>query len=149
MSQPVWFVKLVQRLFPHRFRLAKLTRIPIVGRITDHLLFEGDELIYLPQDRVIPVNQALDDPGEMVLPSQVVEHFVEKASCHWIMNSCICRDSMKCEDYPIDLGCLFLGQAALGINPRLGRRVTKGEALEHVRRCREAGLVHLLSLIHI
>jgi len=27
------------------------------------------------------------------------------------------------------LGCLFLGEAALGINPQLGRRVTKEEAL--------------------
>jgi ferredoxin len=33
----------------------------------------------------------------------------------------------------------------LGINPQLGRRVTKAEAHEHVRRCREAGLVHLIG----
>ena len=139
MSQPVWFVKLLQKVFPCSFSLARLTRIPIVGRITDRLLFEGDDNIYLPQDRVIPVNQALDKPGEMVLPSQVVEHFIEKATYHWIINDCLCRDSMGCADYPIDLGCLFLGQAARGINPKLGRRVTKAEALEHVRRCREAG----------
>jgi len=145
MSRPIWFVKLIQRMFPYRFRLARLTRIPIVGWITDRLLFEGDDIIYLPQDRVIPVNQELDRPGEMVLPSQVVEHFIEKASYHWIMNFCVCRDAMKCKDYPIDLGCLFLGEAARGINPRLGRRVTKEEALEHVRRCREAGLVHLIG----
>jgi ferredoxin len=145
MSQPIWFVKLLQKIFPYRSALAKLTRIPIVGKITDRLLFEGDDLIYLPQDQVIPVNQALDAPGEMVLPSQVVEHFIEKASYHWIMNDCICRKSMGCEDYPIDLGCLFLGEAVLGINPKLGRLVTKEEALEHVRRCREAGLVHLIG----
>ena len=145
MSRPIWFVKLIQKFFPLRFTLARLTRIPLVGRITDRLLFEGDDIIYLPQDRVIPVNQSLDRPGEMVLPSQVVEHFIEKASYHWIMDFCICRDSMGCKDYPIDLGCLFLGEAVLGINPRLGRRVTKAEALEHVRRCREAGLVHLIG----
>ena len=62
-----------------------------------------------------------------------------------IMNACICRDANQCQDYPIDLGCLFLGEAALGINPQLGRRVTKENALEHVRRCREAGLVHLIG----
>jgi hypothetical protein len=112
MSQPIWFVKLIQRFFPQRFLLARLTRIPIIAKITDRLLFEGDDLIYLPHDRVIPVNQTLNRPGEMVLPSQVVEHFIEKAAYHWIMNFCICRDSMGCEDYPIDLGCLFLGQAA-------------------------------------
>lgn len=145
MSQPIWFAKLAQRLFPHRFILARLTRIPTIARMVDRLLFEGDDLIYLPQDRVIPVNQALNKPGEMVLPSQVVEHFIEKANYHWIMNFCICRESMGCKDYPIDLGCLFLGQAAMGINPQLGRRVTKEEALEHVRRCQEVGLVHLIG----
>jgi NAD-dependent dihydropyrimidine dehydrogenase PreA subunit len=145
MSRPIWFVKLLQRFFPQRFTLARLTRVPVITTIVDRLLFDGDDILYLPQDRVIPVNQAVDNPGEMVLPSRVVEHFIEQANFHWIMDFCICRDAMKCEDYPIDLGCLFLGQAAAGINPQLGRRVTKEEALEHARRCREAGLVHLVG----
>jgi ferredoxin len=94
---------------------------------------------------VIPVDEAVELPGEMVLPSQVVEHFIEQATTHWIMNFCVCRDGNHCQDYPIDLGCLFLGEAASGINPELGRPVTKEEALAHVRRCREAGLVHLVG----
>jgi ferredoxin len=61
------------------------------------------------------------------------------------MNFCLCRDSNHCKDYPVEYGCLFLGEAVLGINPALGRRVTKVEALEHARRCREAGLVHLVG----
>jgi Pyruvate/2-oxoacid:ferredoxin oxidoreductase delta subunit len=145
MSRPLWFVQLIKKTFPRRFLVARATKVPIIGRILDRWLFEGDDLIYLPKDQVIEINQSLDMPGEMVLPSQVVEHFIEKANVHWIMDFCICRTAEKCEDYPIDLGCLFLGEAALGINPRLGRRVTKEEALEHVRRCREAGLVHLIG----
>jgi ferredoxin len=145
MSRSLWFVQLIKRAFPRRFLAARATKVPIIGRILDHWLFEGDDLIYLPKDQVIEINQSLDMPGEMVLPSQVVEHFIEKANVHWIMNFCICRAAEKCEDYPIDLGCLFLGEAALGINPQLGRRVTKEEAREHVRHCREAGLVHLIG----
>lgn len=145
MSRPLWFVRLLEKAFPGRFLAARTTRVPILGRILDRLFFDGDDLIYLPRDRVIPINQPLDMPGEMVLPSQVVEHFIEEANVHWIMNFCICRQGNQCQDYPIDLGCLFLGEAALGINPQLGRRVTKEEALEHVRRCREAGLVHLIG----
>jgi ferredoxin len=82
---------------------------------------------------------------ETVLPSQIVEHFIKKANYHWIMNFCICRDSKKCEEYPIDYGCLFLGEAAQGINPQLGRQVSKEEALMHVKKCREAGLIHLIG----
>jgi len=145
MSRPLWFVQLIKKTFPNRFLVARATKVPILGRILDRWLFKGDDLIYLPKDQVIRINQSLDMPGEMVLSSQVVEHFIEKANTHWIMNSCICREAEKCEDYPIDLGCLFLGEAALEINPQLGRRVTKEEALQHVRRCREAGLVHLIG----
>ncbi len=111
----------------------------------DRWLFGGDELLYLPQDRTIRIDQAIDAPQDVVLPSQIVEHFIEKASVHWIMNDCICRDATQCADYPINMGCLFLGEAALDINPGLGRRVTKDEASEHARRCREAGLIHLIG----
>lgn len=145
MARPLWFVELLKQGFPGRFLIARLTKVPIIGRTIDHWLFEGDDIIYLPKDQVIQINKPVDVPEQMVLPSQVVEHFIDKANYHWIMNTCICRDASKCKDYPIDLGCLFLGEAALGINPQLGRRVTKAEAHEHVRRCREAGLVHLIG----
>lgn len=145
MSRPVWLVQLIKKTFPGRFAAAKATKMPLLDRLVDHWLFDGDDLIYLPKDKSIKIGQSIDQLGEMVLPSQVVEHFIEQASYHWIMNTCICRDAEKCEDYPIDLGCLFLGSAAMGINPKLGRRVTKEQALEHVRRCRKAGLVHLIG----
>lgn len=149
MGRPLWFVKLLKKTFPGRFRLARLTRLPVIGRLIDYALFRGDDIVYLPRDgavrQVLQVNQTIVRPEDVVLPSQVVEHFVERANYHWIMNFCICRDASHCKDYPIDLGCLFLGEAVLAINPRLGRRVTKAEALEHARRCREAGLVHLVG----
>jgi len=138
-------VNLIKRTFPGRFRLARLTRTPVIGRAIDRMLFDGDDIIYLPKDNVIPVNRQLTGPESIVLPSQVVEHFIARASHHWIMNACICRDASACHDYPIDLGCLFLGEAVLQINPALGRLVPQEEALAHVRRCREAGLVHLIG----
>jgi ferredoxin len=144
----VLFVHLLKKVFPNRFAAARATKVPIIGEILDRWLFEGDDLMVLPKDQAIEtieINRSLDRPGETVLPSEVVEHFIEQASVHWVMDVCICRDANRCEDYPIDLGCLFLGEAALGINPQLGRRVTKEEALAHVRRCREAGLVHLVG----
>jgi ferredoxin len=145
MSRPLWFVELLKRAYPGRFLAAGATRLPILKSIVDRWFFDGDDMIYLPKNRIIPVNQAVDVPDELVLPSEVVEHFIKEANYHWIMNVCICRDAEGCQDYPIDLGCLFLGEAVLGINPRLGRRVSEEEALEHVRRCREAGLVHLIG----
>ncbi|MFX1537388.1 MAG: DUF362 domain-containing protein [Promethearchaeota archaeon] len=152
MVRPLWFIELLKKTFPQRFMIAKLTKVPIVGKIIYSMLFEGDDIIYLPKDdlvkssnQVIKINKTVNKPEEMVLPSQVLDRFIEEANYHWIMNFCICRAGEKCENYPIDLGCLFLGKAVLNIDPRLGRLVTKEEALEHVRRCREAGLVHLIG----
>ncbi|MFX0076568.1 MAG: DUF362 domain-containing protein [Candidatus Hermodarchaeota archaeon] len=145
MARPLWFVKLLEKTFPNIKFIAKLTRIPILRKIFVLLLFEGDNIIYLTKDGVISINQEVENQGEMVLPSKVLEHFIEKANHHWVMNFCICRESMQCSDYPIELGCLFLGEAVLGINPKLGRLVTKEEALEHLRKCKEAGLVHMIG----
>lgn len=145
MARPLWFVKLLKKTFPNIKFLAKLTNLPILGSILDYLLFQGDHIIYLPQVRSIKINQSLGEYDEVVLPSQVLKHFIEKAKHHFVMNFCICRSSMKCEDYPIELGCLFLGEAVLDINPQLGKLVTKEEAFDHEKKCEDAGLVHMIG----
>ncbi len=145
MSRPLWFVELLKKAFPGQRLAAEATKVSVVGAVVERLVFDGDDLLYLPRDGVIPINQSPGAPDDVVLPSQVVEHFIQQANYHWVMNTCLCREASQCDDYPIDLGCLFLGEAALGINPRLGRRVTREEALEHVRCCRAAGLVHLIG----
>lgn len=145
MSRPIWLVNLIKRTFPGRRRLARFTHAPVIRQAVDRMLFDGDDIIYLPRDNVIPVGREVDEPESIVLPSQIVEHFIQQASRHWIMNFCLCREASACRDYPTDLGCLFLGEAVLQINPALGRLVSKEEALAHVRRCREAGLVHLIG----
>ncbi len=145
MARPLWVVKLIEKTFPLRFAVARLTKAPVIGARLEHWLFEGDDMLYVPRDRVIPVNQAVEPAPSIVLPSTVVEHFIEEATHHWIMNFCICREGGHCKNYPRGLGCLFLGEATLGIDPRLGRRASREDAHEHVRRCREAGLVHLIG----
>jgi Fe-S-cluster-containing hydrogenase component 2 len=147
MGAPLWMVELLKKTFPNRRLIAQATKIPIIGKIVDKLLFDGDDIIYLPKDNVIEIKLGtkLEQPTETALPSKIVHDFIEKANYHWIMNYCICRESSKCEDYPIEYGCLFLGEAVLDINPHLGRLVSKEEAHEYAKKCREAGLVHLIG----
>jgi len=145
MASPIWFVALLKRAFRGIFTLARLTRVPGVGHLVERALFAGDDLVILPRDRVIALNRPIPDIEHQVLPSQVVEHLVRQTRHLWLMDRCICRDAARCKHYPVTLGCLFLGQAALGINPGLGRPVGQDEALEHLRRCRDAGLVHLVG----
>jgi Pyruvate/2-oxoacid:ferredoxin oxidoreductase delta subunit len=145
MARPLWFNKLVKTIFPVRFFAARTTKIPVLGDLIYRWLFKEDDLVYLPSNKVISINEPIGGTEQLILPSQVVDHFIQCAEVHWIMDFCICRDAENCQNYPIDLGCLFLGEAALGINPEIGRRVTREEALEHVRRSQEAGLVHMVG----
>lgn len=61
------------------------------------------------------------------------------------MDFCICRVSTDCKDYPHNLGCLFLGRGAKRISPKVGRAVSQKEATQHVDKCQEAGLVHIIG----
>jgi ferredoxin len=145
LARPVWFVNLIKKVFPQRFWLAKLTNLPLVGEIVDWGFFDGDELYYLPADRSLEINETISNPGDYVLPSQIVDHFIDAARYHWVMDFCLCREGNHCTKYSPHLGCLFLGAAVLQINPQLGHLVSRDEAHQHIARCREAGLVHMIG----
>jgi ferredoxin len=145
MTRPIWFVNLLKYFFPDRYRFAKWTHYPLVGSAVDQMLFKGDDIVYLPKDHTIAINASIEEPINTVLPSQIVTHFIEEASYHWVMDFCICRESAGCHDYDQKLGCLFLGEAVLKINPKLGRLVSRDEALAHAERCRQDGLVQMIG----
>lgn len=148
MSRPLWFVDLIKKHFGLRYFGAEITKWPIIGRVMEHALFNGhktgDALFYLPKDRVV-IRQNIEEQENIAAPSSVVEHFIEAANHIFLMNRCICRDAADCQNYDHDIGCIFLGEAVLDINPKLGRLVDKETALAHLERAREAGLVHLIG----
>jgi len=148
MGSPYFVKFLINKTFSQRFFWSRLTRYPVIGRAIEYMLFENDDIFYLPRDGAvtIPIGETANTGGGgMALPSSVLEHFIREAGFHWIMDFCICRDSTGCRDYPVNLGCLFMGEAARHINPKFGRPVSMEAALEHAARCREAGLVHLVG----
>ena len=108
MANPYAIKTLINRTFAGRFFIAKLSHIPIIGKILDDLLFAEDDILYLPVDRAITVNRRLAPKQDMVLPSRVLDEIIDRASHHWIMDFCIYRDSADCRHYPKNLGCLFM-----------------------------------------
>ena len=83
MARSRLFVSVLKKFFPSRFILARLTRMPGFRGLIDKMLFDGDHLIYLPKDTVVHMDVEVEPPESMALPSQVVEHFIEKARYHW------------------------------------------------------------------
>ena len=151
-------VRLIKKTFKFRFHLAGLCRrVTPVASIADKLFFEGDDIQVLPLDNTVKpsrimkleeINVDISVPvlmEESVLPSDVLKEMIQRSSHHFLMNSCICRVSNDCKDYPHDLGCLFLGRGTKRISSKMGRMVSKEEALEHVEKCQEAGLVHIIG----
>jgi hypothetical protein len=147
-------VKFIKLTFKSRFFMAKTCRkLPIVSKIMNKLLFEGDDIHVLPRDgttlnlstRDIQINQDIPVTPNVVLPSEVLREFIQRSNYHFIMDFCICRVSSDCNDYPHELGCLFLGKGTQRISTKLGRVVSANEAIEHIYKCNEAGLVHIIG----
>lgn len=148
MATPLWFVNFLKRHFGLRFFGAEMTKWPVLGRLMERALFNGhrtgDALFYLPKDRVL-IEQEIGPQENLAAPSSVVEHFIRQANNIFLMDKCICREAADCQDYDHDIGCIFLGEAVLDINPKLGSLVDQKTALAHVQQAREAGLVHLIG----
>ncbi len=138
-------VELAKKTFPRKIPRKNPAQWAPVARWIKKKFLEGDEMFVLPRDEVVPVNQSLEPPENYLLPSRLVEHYIEKASHIVLMHVCLCRAALGCKNYPISPGCLYLGEGARGVHPEHGRPVTREEALEHVRKSRELGLVHLIG----
>lgn len=147
-------IEVIKLTFSSRFFLAKTCRkIPPLAKIVDKLFFEGDDIQVLPRDNSIKsmntaeikINADIEVPKDIVLPSEVLKEMIRKSRYHFIMNSCICRVSNDCIDYPHDFGCLFLGRGTKRISNKLGKLVTKEEALGYVDKCQKAGLVNIIG----
>jgi UDP-glucose 4-epimerase len=93
---------------------------------------------------LVPVNVSLRVKSVM-LPHEVVSHFIDRAKHLVIMKSCGCRVAGDCRNNPHDIGCLFMGEAALDFPGTISRRVSREEAHRHLERAMEAGLVPMIG----
>lgn len=137
--------------FGSRFWLARQTRrFKFFNRLVTRIMFDGDDMIVVPKDnvvtRTINTEIKIDEPGDTtVLPSDVVKNIISRADDIFIMNFCLCRKTNKCEDYPVDHGCVFLGKGVHKIPSDYGHLATAEEAKAYIDECGEKGLVHIIG----
>lgn len=120
----------------------KAARLPVLGKAIGPLLWNEKNLdaTYVPVGETVEV-----EPGS-VLPYRIIEDLIRKASNRFILDGCLCRTAMGCEEYPRDLGCVFLGDGAARISEERGCPADVSRALEHVARAESLGL--LPCIIH-
>jgi ferredoxin len=133
-------------LYPYLYRLGKpvlkLTRFPVMGKVGHVALdTENSNLSY------IPIHEDLELPEGTVAPVSIAEHFIRASSHRFKMEYCPCRKANDCQDFPQDIGCIWIGGSAAEINapPEVGRLVSVEEAIDHLHRARDAGLITVLG----
>jgi UDP-glucose 4-epimerase len=94
----------------------------------------------------LPINETLRAEG-VPMPAEVIASYIEQSPYHVIINRCLCRRARDCQDYSHDIGCLFMGESALQMPPQISRRVDAPEALRHLERALDAGLVPLVGKV--
>jgi ferredoxin len=95
--------------------------------------------------RWLPINQDIRMPENAPLPVELVDRFIEEASHRVIAAYCGCRQGFECEDYPVEIGCLLLGDSAIEIKRYGCREVGVEEAKAHLRKAVDAGLVPIVG----
>ncbi len=86
------------------------------------------------QEIILPIHQDIPIPANSILPLTLLERLVDESASHVVMNSCLCRTVQGCKDYPLDQGCLFLGEGATQIHSSMARQVSRDEAMAHIKR---------------
>lgn len=130
------------QLFQLIDRLAKLSRAPFIGPVLKKMLRMDRPEKHYTQGLVVNIDQKINAPGNAVLPVDILRETIETASFHAIMHRCICRDGGNCKHYPIDFGCIFIGEGArVTVQRGIARPAAVSEALAHIGQAADLGLV--------
>lgn len=127
---------LLRALWPLGKLEHRLATLPLIGRA-----FAGGADRERNEAILIPVRRAIRGTESVVLPYLLLTPLIEHASARFILGECLCRQGQRCRTYPRELGCLFLGPGAAQIDPQRGYPATVNDALAHVARAMDVGLM--------
>lgn len=128
------------KLYRYKDLAFRMTNWPLIRELGRPVIdYRNTNLTY------VPIHQEMELPAGTAAPLSVIEHFIREASHHVILRRCPCRSENGCRDFDPYFGCTFLGPAARDVDPEVGRHVSMEEALEHLHRATEMGLVSCLG----
>jgi ferredoxin len=142
MGYPKKVVKLFLSLWPFTHMVKRLSPYPPFRQVFAPLV--RDEIFEVT---FIPVAEDIPSPQSTALPRQAIAELIKASSHRFIHDGCICRNQEGCVNYPRELGCIFLGEAASRLHPSLGHRASVEECLEHLEKASETGLVGMVGRI--
>ncbi len=119
---------------------APLSKIPVISWFYKKIILMGKS--DYSQGYSIPLNIKITDSVQQVtLPIDLMKKAVKDAEYRAIMHKCICREAQGCENYPLEIGCLFLGSAAqICVKNGIAIQATAQECYEHIDTAASVGL---------
>lgn len=114
-------------------------RLPFINRWHPWLREDKSEL------RWLPINQDIEMPENAPMPLELLDRFIEEASHRALFDYCGCRKGFQCEHYPVEIGCLLMGDSSIEAKRFPFREVGVEEAKEHARKAAAAGLVPIVG----
>lgn len=105
------------------------------------------KLPYNAEERLIAIDEEIPVQDQQILPGELVIELIEKNE-KFAKLYCQCRMTGKLIGEPChipeELGCLLCGlNATLVVQAGLGEEITKEEAIQYIKDCEKAGLVHM------
>lgn len=133
--KPILIARYTNGIQYHPFVLSKL---PIFRTVVEK--FYQPETV---EGSYVPINTSLGTYDNQVLPEKLITHFFNKASTFYIQSICGCRVFRDCQDHEKSIGCMYIGEDVKNLKhpPEKGRFVSREEALEHVKKGIENGLI--------
>lgn len=146
--RPNWWLSVLARIWPLTWISARATRLPVVGRLVAKAalpLFSKKNLAV----SYIPINEDIEGVPSSYLPREIVRELIRRSSHRVIIERCTCRDARGCADHPVTLGCTLLGEGTREIDPRIARHVSVEDALTHLDRTLQDGLIPMVGRVKL
>jgi ferredoxin len=143
-KRPKWWLRAVAFFWPLTWIGGRLYRVPVLGKFLVLLTSP----LFSPKKQhltYVPIHHEIEGTGSTYLPRKIVEELIRRASHRAIIHHCTCRLERGCTEHPIELGCLLMGDGAAEIDANIARQVGVEEALEHLDRALDSGLIPLVG----
>lgn len=147
-KRPEWWLYVLAKIWPITWKSARATQWPLVGGLVAKtaLPLMSEKNFNVTH---IPINKTIAGPQSTYLPERVLEELIERSAHRVIIKRCTCRDERKCDNHSIELGCIQLGAGTEEIDPRIAHHVSIEEAIKHMHRCVEDGLVPMVGRVKV
>jgi UDP-glucose 4-epimerase len=140
MGKTPWMMRRGMDFLEMNFRLSKLPLLPKIHPWTN---IDNTDM------RWLPINEDIQRQEDAPMPVDLLYRFIEEASHRAVYDVCACRRGQKCHDYPVDIGCLLMGDSALEGPPGYFHEASVEEARELTDRAVQAGLVPIVGKARI